>query len=77
MIEAECWLARTSRKERKLGLRRFYPMPTILWSAHVVPAGDSEGRTFLINNFVDWDTFNDFYDDNFLIKDVHMVDRYD
>ena len=51
-----------SRIENPLNLesQRFYKIFEVLQSAHVVPR-DTEGKTFYLNNYIDWDQFNQLY----------------
>jgi hypothetical protein len=61
MVEVQDWPKIDLSTSRKLGGRRFYALPTILRSAHVVPAAFKltiQGlNIFYVNNFIDWDQY--------------------
>ncbi|KAI9750296.1 MAG: hypothetical protein M4579_006529 [Chaenotheca gracillima] len=73
MVEVERWPESKAEVRRNLGRRRFYDMPTILRSAHVVPAS---GGKFFINNYIDWDQYNTLYEPDFLEEGARVAQRY-
>ncbi len=44
-----------------LGAHRIIEISSILCSAHVVPK-DQDKVVFYVNNYIDWDQFNQLYD---------------
>ncbi len=56
-------------------------MLTILQSLHVVLTITKRKKVeqkdfFYINNFVDWDTYNIFYDEDFLTNETRAVKKF-
>jgi hypothetical protein len=49
------------RRAIKLGARRIYSASKVLRLAHVVPADLVENRTYLVNNYSDFEAFNTLY----------------
>ena len=76
MIELEKWPEPNERvRTRTLGANRIYKMSSIHRSAHVVPANFEGGTTFLLNNYIDWNQFNELYDDDWMAKGTRMATR--
>ena len=69
------------KNSRKLNGRRFYTLPTILRSAHVVPAFThreaKSSDVYYINNYIDWDQYQELYDKDWIEKGKKKVDRID
>ena len=65
MFEVEKWPAASSGHRRNLGPLRFYEIPTVINTAHLVPA-DAEASKFYVNNWVNWEAYNTIYDPDFL-----------
>ncbi len=63
-----------SRAENPLnpGGQRFYKISEVLQSAHVVPR-DTEGNTFYLNNYINWDQFNQLYDPEWQTKRIRST----
>ena len=60
MVEIEKCLISRAENPLNLGSQRFYKISNILQSAHVVQR-DTEGNTFYLNNYINWDQFNQLY----------------
>ena len=73
MLELQPWPISMAMNPRMLRAIRFYAMPAILRSVHVVP---DDGNGYYVNNYVDWDTYNTVYDDTFLTDGVDKAKRY-
>ena len=73
MIKVE-WLKGGSGKHRKLGSYRFYLIYFVLRSVHVVSTLLIDDNKFLLNNFVDWDTVNLLYNNDFINKGTRITD---
>ncbi len=56
-----------------LGAHRIVEISSILRSAHVVPR-DQERIVFYVNNYIDWDQFNQLYAPDWLEKGVQNAD---
>ena len=61
MVELEKYPISRVENPLNLGSQRFYKISKVLRSAHVMPR-DTEGNTFYLNNYIDWDQFNQLYD---------------
>jgi hypothetical protein len=57
----------TVDKPRALKGRRFYPLSTLIRSAHIIPAShnilEKSTDLFYINNYIDWDQYQVLYED--------------
>ncbi len=73
MIEVEQWSKNTVKKSRYLECWWFYNMSTILRSAHLISIESK--KFFYVNNYIDWDTFNILYEENFLKKRVRKTNK--
>ncbi len=60
IVEREKYPISRAENPLNLGGQRFYKIFEVLQSAHVVPR-DTEGNTFYLNNYFDWDQFNQLY----------------
>ncbi len=67
MIKLEKYLISRAENPLNLGGQRFYKISEVLQSAHFVPR-DTEGNTFYLNNYIDWDQFNQLYDTKWQTK---------
>ena len=65
MFEVEKWPASSSGSLRNLGPLRFYPISTVINTAHLVPTNVSASK-FYVNNWVNWEAYNTIYDPDFL-----------
>ena len=57
MFEVESIPVSTSRNPRSLGSRRFYELPHVIRSVHLVPSNEHCTKSY-VNNFIDWDQYN-------------------
>ena len=73
MIEVKRWPC-LNRQVLRGG--RFYSMPSILQSAHIVPAATSYPDLYYVNNYINWDQYNTLYLDNFLEEGTHIILLY-
>jgi hypothetical protein len=68
MIEVHSAPIPTIERPRVLKGRRFYPLQSVLRSAHVVPASlelePCVSDVFYINNYIDWDQYQVLYEDD-------------
>ncbi len=67
MVEIEKYPISRAENPLNLGGQRFYKISEVLRSAHVVPR-DTEGNTSYLNNYIDWDQFNQLYDPEWQTK---------
>ncbi len=67
MVELEKYPISRAENPLNLGGQRFYKISEVLQSAHVVPR-DTEGNTFYLSNYIDWDQFNQIYDPEWQTK---------
>ncbi len=67
MVELEKYPISRVENPLNLGGQQFYKISEILRSAHVVPR-DTKGNTFYLNNYIDWDQFNQLYDPEWQTK---------
>ena len=58
---------------RNLGAHRIIEVSLVLRSAHVVPR-DQDRMVFYVNNYIDWNQFNQLYDANWFNKDIRNAD---
>ena len=73
MVNLQRWPVDSTKNTRILKGKRFYSMPTIQRSVHVVPDGKNG---FFINNYANWETYNDVYDVDFSVKDERRATDY-
>ena len=55
--------------------RRFYSLPSIIRIVYVIPRGLTDGPTYYINNYIDFDQFNILYDTGFLKAESRAAKR--
>ena len=60
MIELENMRALTTKNLHNLGTHWIIEISLVLRSAHVVPR-DQDKFVFYVNNYIDWDQFNQLY----------------
>ncbi len=61
MIEIEKMYVLIAKNPRNLGAYQIIEISSILRGTHVVPR-DQDKVVFYINNYIDWDQFNQLYD---------------
>ena len=81
MIELSDWSAQIFNNSQIIKDCRFFTMSNILWSVHIISASletrqRSETVTYYLNNFVDWDSYNMIYKEDFLNKDIKIALYY-
>ena len=73
MVELDKWHASTAENPRNLGAHRIIEVSLVLRSAHVVPR-DQDRMVFYVNNYIDWDQFNQLYDADWFNKGIRNAD---
>ncbi len=73
MIELEKMRASIAENSRNLGTYRIIEISSVLGSAHVVPR-DQDKVVFYVNNYNDWDQFNQLYDPDWMEKGIRYAD---
>ncbi len=81
MIKIKHWLKQIFKNSHFISDRRFYNMLTILRSLHIVLTITKRKKVeqkdfFYINNFIDWDIYNIFYDKDFLTNETRTVEKF-
>ena len=81
MIELSDWSAQIFNNSQIMRDCRFFIMSNILWSVHIIsaPLGTrqrSGAATYYLNNFVDWDSYNTIYKEDFLNKGTKVALYY-
>ncbi len=74
MIELEKMRALIAENPHNLGAHRIIEISLILRSAHVVPRDQDKG-VFYVNNYIDWDQFNQLYDPDWMEKGIRNADE--
>jgi hypothetical protein len=73
MIELQFWSKKIFKNSRKFDVKRFFDMSSILRSAHVI---SNERNEYYVNNYIDWNTYNIAYDNDFMRKDKVKINVY-
>lgn len=73
MVELEKWRNLTAKHPRNLGAYCIVEISSILHSPHVV-FRDQKRIVFYVNNYIDWDQFNQLYALDWLKKGVQNAD---
>jgi hypothetical protein len=73
MIELKNWRDEIARNSKNLRANRMYNISSVIRSVHVV---FSETEHYYVNNYVNWDTYNTVYDENFLKNEVRRAEEY-
>ncbi len=73
MIELEKMCASIVENPRNLGVYRIIEISSILCSAHMIPR-DQDKVIFYINNYINWDQYNQLYDPDWIEKGIKNVD---
>ncbi len=80
-MKIEHWSKQIFKNSRFIDDRRFYNMSTILRSLHVMSTITKRKKVeqkdfFYINNFIDWNIYNIFYDEDFLTNETRAVEKF-
>ena len=75
MVEVEKARASLALNPRTIGARRFYGLPNIERSAHLVPGTVRGKEIFYINSFIDWDQYTTVYHPKFLTNNSKAARR--
>ncbi len=73
MIELEKMCALIAENPRNLGAHRIIEISSVLCSAHVV-SRDQDKFVFYVNNYIDWNQFNQLYDPDWMEKGIRNAD---
>ncbi len=73
MIELEKRRALITENPRNLGANKIIEISSVLCSAHVVPR-DKDKFVFYVNNYIDWDQFNQLYHLDMIEKSIRNID---
>lgn len=60
MVELEKWRFLTAKYSYNLGIYQILKILTILYNANIVTR-DQNRNVFYVNNYIDWDKFNQLY----------------
>jgi hypothetical protein len=73
MIELKNWRNEIARNFKNLKANRMYNISSVIRSVYVI---FSEIEHYYVNNYVNWDTYNIVYDENFLKNEVRRIEKY-
>ncbi len=73
MVELDKWHASTAENSHNLGADYIIEISLVLHSAYVV-LRDQDRIVFYVNNYIDWDRFNELYDADWFNKGIQNVD---
>ena len=73
IVELDKWHASTAENSRNLGARCIIEVFSVLRSAHVIRR-DQDRVVFYVNNYIDWDQFNQLYDADWFNKGIQNAD---
>jgi hypothetical protein len=73
MIELKNWRDEIARNFKNLKVNKIYDISIVIQSAHVTL---NEFEHYYVNNYVNWDTYNIIYDENFLKKRIKRVEMF-
>jgi hypothetical protein len=73
MIELQSWSKKVFKNSKKLDVKRFFDMSSILQNAHVI---SNKRNEYYVNNYIDWNTYNTAFDNDFLKKDKIRINVY-
>ena len=73
MVELDKWHVSMAENPRNLDAHRIIEVSSVLHSAHVVPR-DQDKMVFYVNNYIDWDQFNQLYDADWFNKSIRNAD---
>lgn len=73
MIELKKMYALTAKNSYNLGVYRIIEILLVLYSTYIIPR-DQARVMFDINNYIDWNQFNQLYDPNWMEKGIKNAD---
>jgi hypothetical protein len=73
MIELKNWRGEIARHSRNLRANRIYDISNVIRSVHVI--SDESGH-YYVNNYVNWNTYNTIYDEDFMKSGITKVEMY-
>jgi hypothetical protein len=73
MIELKNWRDEIARNLKNLRVNKIYDISIVIQSAHKI---FSKSEHYYVNNYVNWDTYNIIYDENFLKKRIKRVEMF-
>ncbi len=73
MIKLEKMCASIAENLRNFGAHQIIEISSVLYSAHVVPR-DQDKVVFYVNNYIDWDQFNQLYNPDWMEKCIRNAD---
>jgi len=81
MIELNNWSVYVFNNSQFIKSQRFYTMSTILQSVYIVSTSLEKRQKikniiYYLNNFIDWDSYNSIYKEDFLNKDTKIALYY-
>jgi len=81
IIELNDWPAHVFNNSWFIEGWRFYIMSTILQSVHIISASLKKrqrikGAMYYLNNFIDWNSYNSIYEEDFLTKGTNVALYY-
>ncbi len=81
MMKIKHWSKQIFKNSCFINDRKFYNMLIILRSLHVVSTITKWKKVkqkdfFYINNFIDWNTYNIFYNEDFLTNEMRAVEKF-
>ena len=69
MVELEKMRTLITKNSRNLNAHQIIEISLVLRSAHMV-SRDIDKVVFYVNNYIDWDQFNQLYDPDWIKKDI-------
>ncbi len=75
MVEVELWLITIRKNPRFLIREKIYSLAHIIRETHVIPATLPQVQYWFVNNYMDWDQLNLFYDKDFEKKGTRVTDK--
>ena len=73
MVELDKWHASTAENPHNLGAHCIIEVSSVLRSAHVIPR-NQDRMVFNVNNYIDWDQFNQLYNADWFNKGIRNAD---
>ena len=73
MVEFEKIRALITKNPRNLSARQIIEISLVLRNAHMIPR-DQDKVVFYVNNYINWDQFNQLYDPDWIEKGIQNAD---